>query len=368
MDLEVLFSRTCSNFSQCNVTGKKRDLTMFSFCFLSEERKLFLAFLSQVDDDKGSRNINGLQTCTVYVPTAHWKKASQLWTGHILVNSLKHHLHLAIAKFHYDLLPSWPVFKRNHFLQYKTTTLISTKPAHLGWTTPVCVRVDPNHWNLISKSMASTYWKTSVYQLSRCKSRSLRHLHPLACVKKLSRRNHIVVATKVRSAKTLLKKDLLELIMTCTGLYSWEAYMYGPVNPNTPRKTSRQEIKDCKMKWGCSSTIRISKIPFCINICKKKPIQKKSSINQFENIKEQEEEEEETHLVALSKHWSIDMYLPRAQVLQSCPHFPTQNPKLWFPKTEKLKSMNFKHWERRISSFNVPLVHKANSRNCEEET
>jgi len=51
--------------------GKKRDLTMFSFCFLSEERKLFLAFLSQVDDDKGSRNINGLQTCTVYVPTAH---------------------------------------------------------------------------------------------------------------------------------------------------------------------------------------------------------------------------------------------------------------------------------------------------------
>jgi hypothetical protein len=45
-----------------------------------------------------------------------------------------------------------------------------------------------------------------------------RHLHPLACVKKLSRRNHIVGATKVRSAKTLLKKDLLELIMTCTRL------------------------------------------------------------------------------------------------------------------------------------------------------
>jgi hypothetical protein len=62
MDLEVLFSRTCSNLKQCNVTGKKRDLTTFS---------MFLAFLSQVDDDKGSRNINGLQTCTVYVPTAH---------------------------------------------------------------------------------------------------------------------------------------------------------------------------------------------------------------------------------------------------------------------------------------------------------
>jgi hypothetical protein len=71
MDLEVLFSRTCSDLKQCNVTGKKRDLTMFSFYFLSEERKPFLAFLSQVDDDKGSRNINSLQTCTVYVPTAH---------------------------------------------------------------------------------------------------------------------------------------------------------------------------------------------------------------------------------------------------------------------------------------------------------
>ncbi len=252
---------------------------MFSFYFLSEGRKLFLAFLSQVDDDKGSRNINSLQTCTVYVPTAHWKKASQLWTGHIVVNSLKHHLHLAIAKFHYDLLPSWPVFKRNHFLQYKTTTLISPKPAHLGWTTPACVRVDPNHWNLIRKSMATTYWinpttKNLSVPTFKMQIKVSRHLHPLACVKKLSRRNHIVVATKVRSAKTLLKKDLLELIMTCTRLYSWEAYMYGPVNPTNPRKTSRQEIKDCKIKWGCSSTIRISKNPFCINICKKKSVQK----------------------------------------------------------------------------------------------
>jgi hypothetical protein len=50
--------------------------------------------------------------------------------------------------------------------------------------------------------------------------------------------------------------------------------MYGPVNPTNPRKTSRQEIKDCKIKWGCSSTIRISKNPFCINICKKKSVQK----------------------------------------------------------------------------------------------